>query len=450
LIAVLANMSLSGHLRRGIGLRKTTLQAYKAQVDSLGPLFDASAAPEIRLQQGSTSLLHMKELREKLTAACSPLQSINDDWAALLINATPEQIAEEQLLQEQHGLNEAIEAGTTAKAQLDIKIAELESQLLAIQPTSPVTTVMSLPSVLRPPTSVVPAVTLPVTSSVLAPITSQTSAPAYVGMPVLSQPGNPYVQWSGCTPQYGTPQLPAPVYTIPPVYSMPPSSASGYSTALQQPQQFAIQPQQFAIQPPVNLPRLQLPKFNGNPLEFNSFQDMFTNNILAKPYDEQTKFYLLKTMLVGPAHDLVRGLTTTNSNFQEAWEMVQRRFGDQQRVRDALYDKLRYAKHVGQRLEDLRRYTDNVDSVVRQLRTAQEPVDNPVHSAMFVRMIFEHLPKEVILELEMHRQGEWTLPTLTEALQRHIQLKERVERYASGGKSTAKVSEEEERQRQQQ
>ncbi|MCP3668718.1 MAG: DUF1759 domain-containing protein, partial [Gammaproteobacteria bacterium] len=60
--------------------------------------------------------------------------------------------------------------------------------------------------------------------------------------------------------------------------------------------------------PLLKLPKLELPKFNGDPVAWKPFWDMFCSSVDAQPISGVQKFAYLSGSLVGPAAAAVRGL----------------------------------------------------------------------------------------------------------------------------------------------
>ena len=76
------------------------------------------------------------------------------------------------------------------------------------------------------------------------------------------------------------------------------------------------------------LPKLVLPKFKGDVMQWTSFWDSYKNavheNIDISTID---KFNYLKSLLEGPAARCVQGLPITEHNYDRAVELLQERFG---------------------------------------------------------------------------------------------------------------------------
>ena len=81
------------------------------------------------------------------------------------------------------------------------------------------------------------------------------------------------------------------------------------------------------------LPKLELKKFHGNPIEWYPFWDSFESAVHKNPnLSGVDKFNYLKSLLVGVAQTVVAGLALTNANYEKAVELLQKRFGNRQIV----------------------------------------------------------------------------------------------------------------------
>lgn len=84
-------------------------------------------------------------------------------------------------------------------------------------------------------------------------------------------------------------------------------------------------------EPKVKLPKITLSHFSGNPLKWTSFWDSFKSAVHDNPALSQVdKFNHLKSLLEHSAYDTIAGLTLSDAHYQEAVELLQKRFGDKQ------------------------------------------------------------------------------------------------------------------------
>lgn len=79
----------------------------------------------------------------------------------------------------------------------------------------------------------------------------------------------------------------------------------------------------------VKLPQIQLPTFGGNYEEWQSFHDMF-NSLIHKntSLSQVQKLHYLKSSLKGEPENLLKGFDTTDTNYDEAWGKLVRRYSN--------------------------------------------------------------------------------------------------------------------------
>ena len=81
----------------------------------------------------------------------------------------------------------------------------------------------------------------------------------------------------------------------------------------------------------INLPKLRLPSFDGNLLEWITFWDCFQSTIGSdEDLNDIDKFKYLRSYLSGAAYAAVDGLSISNENYKEAVELLLARFGSKQ------------------------------------------------------------------------------------------------------------------------
>jgi len=96
-----------------------------------------------------------------------------------------------------------------------------------------------------------------------------------------------------------------------------------------------------AFQPKAKLPKLVLPKFRGDIMEWQSFWDSFNSAIHTYPQLSQIdKFNHLHSLLEGQAAHAIQGSTRTDTNYNSAIELLQNRFGKTQNIISTHTDEL--------------------------------------------------------------------------------------------------------------
>ena len=89
------------------------------------------------------------------------------------------------------------------------------------------------------------------------------------------------------------------------------------------------------------LPKLTLKSFDGNPMDFQSFWDSFKAAIHENDALEKiAKFNYLKNYLKGQAANSISGLTLSSENYDEAINILNKRFGNKQLLISSHIEKL--------------------------------------------------------------------------------------------------------------
>ncbi|MCP3662415.1 MAG: DUF1759 domain-containing protein, partial [Gammaproteobacteria bacterium] len=188
-----------------------------------------------------------------------------------------------------------------------------------------------------------------------------------------------------------------------------------------------VEPAPIPFHGGLKLPKLNAPSFNGSPIKWDEFWDVFDSSVHSNPnLSDVQKFTYLKGMLTGSASAAIAGISITNRNYREAVEALHKRFGKPEVIKEALYTQLRNLRVPGPKVSELRSAIDAIERILRQLGNIGENIDHP----FLVQTLLEKFSVDVIKELEAKRIGgmDWTMRTLREELWNLVSLKERVDR----------------------
>ena len=122
----------------------------------------------------------------------------------------------------------------------------------------------------------------------------------------------------------------------------------------------------------VKLPKISLPRFNGNPVKWTSFWDSYQSAIHLNPdLSDVDKFSYLRSLLDSTAYDAIAGLTLSSANYLQAIEVLSKRFGNKQVIIYNHMDTLMNMDAVSsdRHLRDLRRLYDKTESHVCSLKS---------------------------------------------------------------------------------
>jgi len=139
------------------------------------------------------------------------------------------------------------------------------------------------------------------------------------------------------------------------------------------------------------------------------------------------QFNYLKSLLTGTALDAIAGLTLSDSNYEEAITILERRFGNRQQIIAKHMDHLLNVDPVtsASNLTGLRRLFDFVETHIRSLKSIGVAADS--YGSLLSSVLLNKLPAEVRLLISRKvPEGEWSLDVLLKELQEELQARERV------------------------
>lgn len=97
----------------------------------------------------------------------------------------------------------------------------------------------------------------------------------------------------------------------------------------------------------IKLPRIQLPSFSGKYEEWQTFYDMFTSLIHNNnTVSSVQKLHYLKSNISGEALNLLRNYSTTEANYEDAWQQLVRRYNNKRYNCNAILKTLFTLKKV--------------------------------------------------------------------------------------------------------
>ncbi len=177
----------------------------------------------------------------------------------------------------------------------------------------------------------------------------------------------------------------------------------------------------------MKLQKFDHPTFDGSILKWREFWDAFEAAVHKnKDMSEVDKLNFLKNKMTGKAEILVRGYALTRENYPLVIKLLEERFGGKQACVAAHHQELMNIPASTNNTTKLRTTFDHMESHLRSLEALGESQEQPI----FVSMIQNKLPSDVLLQLEMLKETttEWTVTSLRKAFQRHLMAREAAER----------------------
>lgn len=146
----------------------------------------------------------------------------------------------------------------------------------------------------------------------------------------------------------------------------------------------------------VKLPRITLPMYDGDPLEWEEFWNAFEVAVDNQDLSPGQKFSYLTGCLKGDAHKAVAGLRIVDQNYEEAKTILKRRFEDPSVIKRSLCAQLKAIPRASGSTAELRRVFVEIDRLVRQLKTSNKNINQ----AMIILEIEEKFPVYFLFEVK--------------------------------------------------
>ena len=174
------------------------------------------------------------------------------------------------------------------------------------------------------------------------------------------------------------------------------------------------------------LTKITLPKFTGDATKWTKFWDSFSSAIYtSEDLNEVDKFQYLKSLLEGAAAGTISGLPLTSSNYNDAVDLLNKRFGSKQVIISKHIEILMQLPKVSDSgdLKQLRQLLDKTESAVRSLQGIGISIDT--YGTFLTPVITAKIPQELRLILSRGMSDEWDLDTLIKSFAEELQIRER-------------------------
>ncbi|XP_039312439.1 uncharacterized protein LOC105203331 [Solenopsis invicta] len=192
-----------------------------------------------------------------------------------------------------------------------------------------------------------------------------------------------------------------------------PPPLAGTPRILVQPQAIAVD-EQAAAGTHVKLPRIDMPKFDGNYERWVPFRDLFESLIATNPsLSPVQKLYYLTTALSGEAAKVIAPLEITNDNYAIAWELLKNRFENKRLIVQYLIQTLLdITPIVKESYTELRHLVDNVSQYIKSLSKLGQPVES--WGTLLIHILLPKIDKGSRREWELKRSNMSEFPTVAE------------------------------------
>ncbi|PFX17050.1 hypothetical protein AWC38_SpisGene18645 [Stylophora pistillata] len=184
----------------------------------------------------------------------------------------------------------------------------------------------------------------------------------------------------------------------------------------------------------LKLPKLELPKFDGDVLKFQNFWDQFEVAIHDNDnVPSVQKFTYLRSVLEGIAYHTIEGFEVTSANYQHAVDALKHRFGRKRIIISSLVKSIIQLPRSNEGVEFLRDLHDTLKNRIRALEALGEKPTT--HSCILLPILETKLPPELSekweLELTDTKEESVDLELFFKFLNKQVISKEAGKRNAS-------------------
>uniref|UniRef100_A0A914Z0E6 Uncharacterized protein n=1 Tax=Panagrolaimus superbus TaxID=310955 RepID=A0A914Z0E6_9BILA len=127
---------------------------------------------------------------------------------------------------------------------------------------------------------------------------------------------------------------------------------------------------------PPPIPQLNIPKFHGDYLDYNSFWQRFKYLVHDQSYPKVEKLIALYGLLGGKALKAVEGFQMAEENYDTVIQILSHRFGNQNMILQELHSKLRSIPRAKSTAESMRNTVDSVNKICRELKNFEVDIEN--------------------------------------------------------------------------
>ena len=172
------------------------------------------------------------------------------------------------------------------------------------------------------------------------------------------------------------------------------------------------------------LPKLVLPWFNGNPLEWQSFWDSFRSAVHDNSsISDVQKFNYLRAQLRDGAERVIAGLPLTSANYAKSIQLLKERFAQPHQIINAHMEALLNSPSPTDHLSSLRPFYDLVETHIKGLESLGKKTET--YGAILVPIIQRKLPNGIKRNLaRQNGNKEWQLDNLRKTILNEIEILE--------------------------
>lgn len=172
------------------------------------------------------------------------------------------------------------------------------------------------------------------------------------------------------------------------------------------------------------LPKLDLPKFDGSLLQWQSFWDSYESAVHTNPLlSGVQKFNYLKSTLRGQAVQTIAGFSLTNANYDKAVTLLHERYGKKDKIVQTYMTALLDVPAPQCNVTGLRHFYDTTETYIRGLDSLGQ--SECTYGSLLTPVILQKVPPEIRQHMtRAHGNLTWCLSDVMECLSAEISILE--------------------------
>lgn len=164
----------------------------------------------------------------------------------------------------------------------------------------------------------------------------------------------------------------------------------------------------------IQLPRIDLPKFSGDYLEWDNFRDLFESLIVANhALTNVQRLHYLKASLTGEASQLLKNVSITEANYESSWTTLKSRYDNRRVIITAhLQSFTCITPMTSESVKELKLLRDKTNEAITALKNLERPVSH--WDDLLVFLTVQKLDARSCKEWEMSLGSKTEYPTYKE------------------------------------
>lgn len=161
----------------------------------------------------------------------------------------------------------------------------------------------------------------------------------------------------------------------------------------------------------LRLPKIELPNFDGNFKNWDSFRDLFSTLVHQNSdIPDIEKLVYLKSCLKGDVGNIVRNLDTSSANYQNAWDTLIKRYDNKMLKTNFHLESIFDLKKITKPATELKVLLNKFNQHLNSLKTLS---GERLNDLLLIYVLKQKLDPESLQHFELQRPQE-ELPTLTD------------------------------------